>query len=87
MTTFRTDRHGIVRDSSIYLFGECRCDILETDEAMLAIVKEQNEKPELWHYLYSDNGHKWEFVKTYKREVDGRKGMLRYANKLGREQQ
>jgi hypothetical protein len=87
MPTFRTDRHGIVRDStSIYWFGGIPCDIIETDEAMLAIVKENNEKPELWQYLYCDKGYKWEFVRTYKAEQSARAGMLRYAKRIERVQ-
>ena len=83
MTQFRTDKHGIVRDStSIYWFGGTKCDIHETDKGMFAVVKECDSKPELWEYRYTDKANSWDYVRTYKQEQSARTGMLRYEKRL-----
>ena len=89
MTQFRTDKHGIVRDStSIYWFtglptNGTKCDIYESDKGMFAVVKEPNTKPELWEYQYTDTQQQsWEFVRTYKQAHTARVGMLRYEKRL-----
>jgi hypothetical protein len=84
MTQFRTDKHGIVRDStSIYWFGGTECDIYETDKGMFAVVKERDNKPELWEYRYvSSTRTSWDYVRTYKQAHTARMGMLRYEKRL-----
>jgi hypothetical protein len=89
MTHFKTDKHGIVRDStSIYWFtglptNGTKCDIYESDKGMFAVVKEPNTKPELWEYQYNDTQRQgWGFVRTYKQAQTARVGMLRYEKRL-----
>ena len=89
MTQFRTDKHGIVRDStSIYWFtgspaNGTKCDIYETDKGMFAVVKEPNSKPELWEYRnFSAANGGWDYVRTYKQAHTARMGMLRYEKRL-----
>ena len=80
MAQFRTDKHGIVRDStSIYWFtgsptNGTKCDIYESDKGMFAVVKEPNTKPELWEYQYTDEAvdenitiNEYEFTEDGKR--------------------
>jgi hypothetical protein len=89
MAQFRTDKHGIVRDStSIYWFtglptSGTKCDVYESDKGMFAVVKEPNNRPELWEYRYgsSANGG-WDYVRAYKQAHTARVGMLRYEKRL-----
>ena len=89
MTQFRTDKHGIVRDStSIYWFtgvptNGTKCDIYETDKGMFAVVKKRDNKPELWEYRYVSSANTgWDYVRTYKQAHTARMGMLRYEKRL-----
>ena len=88
---FLKDKHGIVRDSSIYWFGDTKCDIFENELGMFAVVKEE-KRPDLYEYRYGSamvNGGQWEYVRTYSSAMSGRVGMLRraarYVNVTARE--
>ena len=89
MAQFRTDKHGIVRDStSIYWFtglptSGTKCDIYESDKGMFAVVKEPNNRPELWEYRYESSANSgWDYVRAYKQAHTARVGMLRHEKRL-----